>query len=266
MNERSIILKAINNKKTHTPPVNEDVLKDIGCTDKTDALRKITKRKLRKVNFQNKNIDDWCSSDFVNYLDFLLKEFKVFRTNGNTRYNANVIDKTHDILAQLIKVKMSNTIFKEYIEWWCSIWAPRMTGVEIFLNQLSYKDQIQKFASRYQSEEKHNPIVFPPSVSSVNDQDIYDLGGLGLLLMKRGLVIGYSILKEKQVKDPASEIQRTLYSFTLEAVHMAWNMTIKLAPYSAENKIDFVSLTKPVFERLGTFEHSNVDFGQYFRS
>jgi len=259
MDERLLILDAIKQKDTNTP-INLDVE-----LSEPDAIEKWVKRKRRQESFRQKECEDWNNADFLRYLDFMLKEFGVVRSKGNLRVDANRLNHVYDALAIYLQHKMNNMVLKSYLDWWCSIWAPRLTGSEMYLNSLLRDYQIKRFASRYAEKESEEQIL-PIPAQSISDEYVYDLGGLDLLVMKRGIVVGYRMLRERAISDPSHVLRNTLASLTKDALLGVMNTTIQHAPYSRDDKIDFIALAKPFLQNHGLTDFLQILHEKHFRS
>lgn len=259
MNERSLILKAIK-QKDDTP--KEEIDFDF---PEPDVIDKYVKRKKRMESWKQKTTEDWNNSDFLNYFDSMLKEFGVRRNKGNLRSDSNTLNRIHDSFVKYLKEKMNNAVLKSYMDWWCSIWAPRLTGSEMHLNYLLQEHLAKRFSSRYIEEDSIKeilPVVAPPTV---DDNSIFGLGGINLLVMKRGIVIGYRMLRQRSVSDPAQVIRNTLSSLEKGTLTSVMETTIQFAPYKSEDRVDFVALAKPYLEKhdLANFIEPHE---RYFRS
>ncbi len=261
MDERELILDAIKQKKTNTSKVDFDFPEP--C-----VIEKWAKRKKKLESFKTKPIEEWGNVEFLRYLDYMLKEFGVARAKGNVRSDSEKINHLYDRLVKQIPV-MSNLILKEFIEWWCSIWAPRLTGTEFHLNLLIQDYQIARFANRYKKEEVAPIVIQQPASAFIpmNDDSIYDLGGLSLLLMKRGLVVGWRVLKKRGISDAMSSsmMQKTTMKFSGEILANVFKITLQGSLYPACDKVDFISLAKPALNRLGLTEYTQVSYGTHFK-
>jgi len=213
MNEREIILEALKSKPKKQLKVNAFNVDSL-CQE-TDIIDKMVKRKCRQESFRNKSIEEWNTHDFIHYIDFLLKDFGISRVRNNLRYESGTISKIHDFL--LIELKDRelniNKTLKDYIDWWCSIWAPK-NGIEIYLNSLINVVLMRRFLSRYDgnstiiSDNKEN--------SNIGNEEIYNLGGVDLLLMKIGINNTHQFLINKSIKNSEELIKKSLSGFSNE--------------------------------------------------
>lgn len=235
MDERELIIKAIKEKKKNTP-IDFDF-------PEPDVIEKWAKRKKSLESFKGKQIEEWTNVDFLRYLDYMLKDFGVIRSKDNTRRDSDKINHLHDRLVKKITVDMNNGILKEFLEWWCSIWAPRLSGSEFNLNLLIQDYQIDRFSSRYKlgAVEDIPVTVASESTFSPSDDSIYELGGLPLLIMKRGLVIGYRMLRKHQIAHADEVMSRTIEQFSKEVCTHVLKLTLQGAPYPKSDEIDLNS-------------------------
>ena len=260
MDERLLILNAIKAKSTNTPGTDLDKV-----FPEPDAIEKWAKRKKRQESFRQKESKDWNSADFLRYLDFMLKEFGVVRSKGNVRADVNRLDHLYDALAKRLQHKMNNAVLKSYLDWWCSIWAPRLTGSEMYLNSLLQDYQIKRFTSRYVEKESEEQVLPIPVQPQVSDEQIFDLGGLDLLVMQRGIVAGHRMLLANSVADPARALRNTLSNLTRDTLLGVMNTTIQQA-YSCDDKVDFIALAQPYLQSNGLTDFLQIESDEYFRS
>jgi len=244
MDERELIINAIKQKKENTAKVDFDF-------PEPDVIDKWVKRKKRLESFKGKQTEEWTNVDFLRYLDYMLKDFGVIRSKENTRRDSDKINLLHDKLVKHLKVDMNNSILREFLEWWCSIWAPRLSGSEFNLNLLIQDYQIDRFSSRYKKQVEMAPVIVESKQStfSSDDDSIYSLGGLPLLLMKRGLVVGYRMLKKHNISDDASfsMMQKTIKQFSKKVCDHVIKITLQGSPYFKSDKVDLTKfgLTVP---------------------
>ncbi len=239
MDERSVILNAIKNKEVDIVPIEDD-----------DAIARLVKYKKRSESFREKSCTQWANVDFLRYLDYMLKDFGVVRHVGNTQRDSDQLNQIYDLMAKSMHSKMNNLVLRDYIDWWCSIWAPRLTGTGLWLSNLKQLHLIQRFLSRYEPEDVTEQ-------SDVKEEEIYNLGGLSMLLMKKGIVDSYVWITER-TSNPRQDIQQELERFNGDVLAQIMELTIRNSPYSGE-RLDFVSLASKSLHKHGlvTFIHLN---------
>jgi hypothetical protein len=202
MDEKTLILNAVKGA------LKQDPLLQIGSTKPgLDPIQKAVKRKIKEQQFKSKSCLHWSNVDFLHYLDFMLKDFGVRRIK-NTRTDSEVLNKLHDRLTLVLKDRtvMSNMILKEYLEWWCSIYATKLSGSETYLKNLLEDQQIKKFSSRFQVSER--------SSNEEDDALIFSLGGLELLLMKKGINATQKYLDSQGVLNKEFLVKEALGRFS----------------------------------------------------
>ncbi len=242
--ERSLILEAIHNKKkVKSEPVSE-------C-----AIGKMVKRKIKQESFRQKLCREWSNIDFLRYLDFMLKDFGTTRNVGNACRDSDYLNKIYDQLAKKLQHKMTNVVLRNYMEWWCSIWAPRMTGSGVWLLSM-IGAPVEKFLSRYDTEKGPNETNDNMS-TQVTDEAIFDLGGLPMLLVKRGIVIS-------RRKSSSENIGKTLSSFQGSMLGKIIEATLQYAPYS-DAPWDFILLAHPFLVKHGLTSFLDVDYRCCFK-
>lgn len=261
MDERALIINAIKQKKDNTPEVDFDF-------PEPDVLTKWAKKKKQQESFKRKTTEEWTNADFLRYLDFMLKDFGVARSLENMRRDSDKINLLHDKLAKQLEVDMSNVILKEYLEWWCSIWAPRLTGSEFHLNLLIQDYQINRFASRYQQEAPVQSVAVtgtPVSPSTINDDNIYDLGGINLLLVKRGIVVGYRMLRKRGISNADKVLKQAIEKLSEEVLVRVLKTTLRESPYPLADQVDFVSVASSAINRFGLSEYTQLNHRAFFK-
>lgn len=204
MDERSLIINAIKGK------LPKDDLLTFGNTKLgIDPIQKAVKRKIKEQAFKSKSCLQWTNMDFIHYLDFMLKDFGVKRIK-NIRTDSDVLNQLHDRLNLELRDRtvMSNLILKEYLEWWCSIYATKLSGSDTHLKSLIQEQQIKKFSSRFQVIERES--------DSGDEGLIYSLGGLELLLMKKGITAAQKYLGSQGIVNKETLVKEALARFSKE--------------------------------------------------
>ncbi len=251
MDERSLIINAI---KNGTP---EDSISFPG----PDAILDLAKKRKRRESFKQKSCGVWNNADFLRYIDFTMKEFGVSRIMGNIRRDGDYINQLYDRMVKKIGDQMSNEILRSYIDWWISIWAPRLTGSGFHLKNLLDDKHINRFFQRYREME-----IESPSNDQISEDDlmIFELGGLPLLAIKRGLVIGYHVATGK-LPEPQRALQAVLGDLSREMLIAVVKATIQNAPYPKSCEIDFLGITAPFLKQENIVEFDNVSSESYFK-
>lgn len=265
MNERLTILNALKQEP-------KDIIKELELDlPGLDVVEKWAKRKKKEQSFKYKNCDEWNNTDFLNYLDSMLKEFGVCRLKGNLRKDANTLNRLYDALAKPLQTQMNNSVLKDYLDWWCSIWAPRLNGGEFYLEAIIRDYQVARFVTRHEEAKEIEDANRSSETASTeqleaSNNDIYNFGGLTLLLMERGIVSAYQILMKQHTVDPEAKIGFELNKFSEDILISVVNLTCNCSPYSSEYEIDFISLVSPYLQKFGVTAFLNLNHTQYFRS
>jgi len=251
MDERSIILKALKTplSKIKTPS------EDIGFS-KDDAISRLVKKKKRQERYKTKSCLQWGNLEFLQYLDSMLKDYGVIRHVSSTCRDLDQVNNLYDLLVKKIGSKMNNLVLREYMEWWCSIKAPRLTGSGMWLSHMIKQQPISRFSSRFVQQD------IKDSERYISNKEIYDAGGLSMLLTKRGIVVSYRMM-ESLNKNPSQEIQETLERFQESTLSKTIKSTISNSPYNCSS-IDFVSIVRPYLLKYGLKEFANLDYKKYF--
>ena len=257
MDERSLILNAIKNRKKNTPEVDFNF-------PEPDSIEKWAKRKKRQESFKGKPCEEWTNVDFLRYLDSMLKDFGVSRAVENVRRDSERINQLYDSLAKPLQTKMSNLVLKEYMDWWVSIWAPRLTGEELHLYHLNQGYQTSRFVKRYEEDTIEEVESKTQPITTISDDEIFDLGGVSLLTVKKGLVASHRALKKRMASNPQQEIQDVLRSLSKSMLVDVMNLTIQQSPYLWDDTVDFISLALPELQKHGLTQFSNLSSGKYF--
>ncbi len=191
MNERALILEAIQKKDAfadkHLPQMDQDV------------IEKTVKRMKKRERFRSKPVLGWNNVDFLNYIQTTLKEFGVVFLGGNHRRDSDILNRVHDSLAHRLKSEMSNDILKEYVDWWMSHYAPRLTTEGFQIYGMLSEDKISRFAKRYtRNTSSPSFIVHKEMDQPCDEYTLYDSSGLAMslsLVMFRGVCLTLVRLK-----------------------------------------------------------------------
>ena len=216
----------------------------------------MVKRKKRQESFKTKSCPQWGNMDFLRYLDFMLKDYGVLRHASNARRDSDQLNHLYDLLVKKLGSRMDNLVLREYMEWWCSIRAPRLTGSGMWLSGMLKSQPISRFSSRFTQE--HTEASQP----SVSDEDIYNLGGLSMLLTQRGLVLSHRVM-ESLGKNAKQEIQAVLGKFQKATLLKSMEATIANSPYRG-SVIDFVSLSSLYLLKHELSVFVGLDYRKYF--
>jgi len=270
MDERSLIIAAIKNK--YSVQLESSCDGDIIDFGGSDAVLDLVKKRQRCVRFKSKSCVQWNNADFLQYIDFTMREFGVSRLSGNTRRDGDCINQLYDCLVRKLGSKMNNNVLRSYIDWWSSIQAPKLTGSGFHLRNLMDDKYVSRFAQRYKVilDESEDEVVCATG-SIVEDQEdpsddlgIYSIGGLPLVVVKRGMVIGHEIAKEK-VLEPQKALQAVLRDLSREVLVDVLRITLKNAPYPSSYEFDFIEVANPFLKQKEITEFSDMWSKSYFK-
>lgn len=250
--EKDLILRAVSKAKKKVIPNSHFDDND----QKTDAIDLIVKRQQRKERFRILPSSEWVNADFLNYLHFLLKGFGVTWIRTNRRKESNDIDKLYDALVGVFKKNMSNEVLKTYLDWWCHQWASRCPDNTFYVNFLLRNDRILKFVHDWPNlVERNNTKISISPIEEVTDsveytsETIFEMGGLPLLMIKRGIVDAYHFLMNKNCLNAAQQIMSASLQMSDSVLRTVLTITAERAPYKGE-PIDFKSMVRILNDEL----------------
>ncbi len=266
MNERDLILKALQQASPHRRcrMVVREIEPSIDAgPDAITALATKQSRKRKAVSRSKmKKLSEWNGSDFLRYINEMLSvhDLRLESTNVRDRDNVN---RLYDILAKQLQEKMSNVVLKEYFDWWISSYGPFMHDYQIYAATFLRDDLVSKFLKRYEAPDAPKPVQ--PVDSDVSEDVLYEMGGLQMLLMSRGIVSSYRVLRSKNTLNPFGKISSTLRDFSKDVVRKTMKITLELSPYNDDDTIDFVSVARPALDFHGLKEFLNISYQGCFK-
>jgi hypothetical protein len=240
--------------------IEPDLLSD----DMSDALWKPQKAKKRAP--RTKTISQWNSADFIRYITKIANQFGVpFDTTGR---DSNSVNRLHDMLLVVYGDGMSNRVIKDYIDWWLGVYGRFQK--EPFTVSYMLKDyQIVQFVKQTrkgrQLPETVEVAVSPEPQTETSDDDLYDLGGLSMLVMSKGIVVGYRVLKARKQPNPIMQLSNVMRGFGKEVVEQVVKTTIENAPYRKDDIVDFMSVARPALKYHGITRFSSIEYKGYFQ-
>jgi len=268
MNERDLILRAL--RKSPPPVCHKMVMQEIepSIDEGPDAITALAKKQSRKHKTESKSkrkkLSQWTSSDFLRYINKMLSVHDLRLESTNIRDRDN-INRLYDVFAKQLQDKMSNVVLKEYLDWWISSYSPFMHDYHIYATTFLRDDLIGKFLSRYKVSNKEVQESELKPDTSVSEDVLYEMGGLQMLLMSRGIVSSYRVLKSRNTLNPFLKISSTLRDFSKDIVRKTMEITLGLSPYNNDDIIDFISVAQPALDFYGLREFSNISYQGYFK-
>lgn len=269
-NENELILQALTQS---SPPSKkryeaEMFLDDLIESPQDDPIWKLAKKEERKEKARKKTIEEWSGADFLRYLNDRLTNYGLKLERAGIR-DRDCVSKLFDDFVRCLGKKMTNEILREYFDWWISVNASNLHGEKIYIYRLMGRFDIEKFITRYEERSKvQTPIIPKINVSQPTPDDmmIYEVSGLPAVLMKKGIVVGHRILKEKKTDNAFQLIIKTLQSFSKETLGKTMDVTLAGAPYPQSDTVDFLSLARHALQFHKIVKYLKLDYKSYFKS
>lgn len=230
-----------------------------------DAVYKPSKQK--KI----KTLDSWNSTDFIKYVSKGLGEYGLVLGGAQ---HTDVILQVHDLLVDEIP-SLNNKIMREYFDWWVGNYARNYGDREVSLYEFTQDRHIKKFSKQFVSMRSSIASNSPATKTSVHikskqttekvsDAELYAVGGLKLLLIKRGIVCAYMVLKDLGISNIFTLISQELRSLTKETVKRIMSVTMS-SIYPGSDVVDFISIARPVLLFYCIKEFDAIDYKDFFK-
>lgn len=272
MNETELIFAAIRQPMPvrKRKKVMYEIEPDPIDNSEPDAIAEIVKKKKalqkRELKRKRRPVSQWSNLDFLSHVNSLLLNYGG-RLESATVTDCEVLSSAYDSFADLLGRKMSNAVLKEYLEWWVNCFGSTTANNAISIRALVPHHLLQKFASRYLDNipVKHDskkPVTVS-TVPSVSMDDLYDHGGLPMVLMSYGIVNAYHLLTKRNDPKAFEQIISALKSLSKKVLDKVMSRTLELAPYNGE-RVDFVSLAKAALDYHNLAKFKSVQYGDYF--
>jgi len=262
MNENELILKAIRQPSpvARKKKVMREIEPDI-VDDTEDAIWRLVKQEKKREKLANKTLSSWGAADFVRHIERNLRLYNL----KLERYGLNdnrLITKLYDIFVDRIGGAMNNAVLKEYFEWWINCHSHSMHGKKISLYTFVKDKYISKFMNRF--EVRKEVADGPDDYQKVSDEEIFQMGGMPMLLIKRGIVITYKILRRESESLARKKISNTLQNFSADLLIEVMKNTLSNAPYPMNDTIDFLLLARQSLESNNLTQFMGVKYKEYF--
>lgn len=233
-----------------------------------DAITKMaSKAKSTKIKAKARPLRCWTNSDFLNHM---VKSLSVHGVSlaRNSLTDTEEMGNLYDEFVRRIDDKMSNEVLRDYIDWWCSTYAARIYGSELYARNINQEKYLTEFVkikfSSSNSVLKEAVVVQAKKEEEVNPHELYKMGGLPMLLLSKGIVISASVLREKGDANWLIRISNTLHDFSKEEVVEAVDRTTSGAPYGLDMMVDFVSIARPAIEYHRIKEYAGLNYRKFF--
>ena len=233
---------------------------------KDDAIVKMGKDRAKREARKKRPINKWNNSDFCYYLNTLLKLHDMRYEETNYMKDRNDMGRVYDKLAAHFLAKMDSYKLKEYIEWWVSTNADTFRRNERAIRIITLSDAIyvDKFVSRYQTGVPVPKAAVAPAESKLTEQQLFEMGGVPMLLMHKGVVIAHRLLCQQGAKNAISQLQKALRSFSRDVLLATMHRTLEFAPYNRNDIVDFLTLARPALQYHDIKEFNNLSYRAYF--
>lgn len=260
MDETELILRAIAKSAPIKPKkrIMHEIDPDPTVFGK-DAIWALAE-KMKKKPKRSVPLNRWSNIEFARYLDSILKVHGLHLERLSPK-ESDAVAGIHDKLVLILNDKMNPQVLKDYFDWWVSCYAQSMHGRKIYVASLSQDYMITRFTERYNADTR-KPQTEIKKNENVSDEQIYKLGGLSMLLMSRGVVNSYKLLKNDS--NTIVRISETMRKLSKEVVTEIVDTTINLGPYSESDKVDFLSISKPSLDYHGVKKFQSLNYQRYF--
>lgn len=268
MNDTEIILKALSQdmpkkrKKLTLRTIEEPDICPISNNDPIIKLASKLKPKIEKK--RSKNIKQWSNMDYIKYLNEALAIQDIQMTYHSNK-DSEWIAKIHDKLLISLGDKMSDVTLKNYLDWWVSSFSTIYRDKKIHIAFLFHDNIINKFLKYISCDKESVSKKEEPKQKDeviVDENKIYQLGGLQMLLMSRGIVNSVKFLsKSSESIDKISSLLRQLPSIVLKSI---LDTTMNFAPYNETDKIDFFAISRPALTYHGIKDYDKQDYKRFF--
>lgn len=226
-------------------------------------IEKLGKRELKKQINKKKPISKWSNKDFLIYFNEELNVRGSRLTSIGNR-DSEVIARLYDKFVKILDEKMDNSVLRDYIDWWISVYLNKFLDRDIKSSDLDVPDYFSKFIQRFAIKDIN---IEPKTVKVEEVQDInklYELSGLRMILLTFGIIDTVSLLKEKN-EDWISKISSELQKLDKKSLINLMSKTVSKAPYDKTQTVDFISLAKDILRFHGVKDYQNVSYTQFFR-
>lgn len=254
MNEKKELSKILRKNA-----INDDKL----FNPKDKVIQRLASKVTRKIRFQTIPVSEWNNTDFLRYLCFVLKNFGVGYGVTNLARDCHQLNSVFDMLLTVTGKSTSNEMMKNYIDWWCSKWAGSFSSRDFGIWYLRDLDKMKMFIEQFTSVE-NNVSLSKSEITSqeqiYSDDSIYELGGLSMLLLKRGFVKTCKFLETKGEKNIYASIRNAIKNFGVPSLMTVWDNTLQNGPYKFKCAYDFVTLVR---EYLPNDKQNDIDILVY---
>ncbi len=257
-----MILQAL--KSVPPTPKNRKSIKDIEpdiFDSSNDVIWRAGQKQARRDRASRKPIDQWNSMDYMRFVDKLLRVYDL--TLERFGFNdKNMMTKLYDLFVDRLDYKMNNMVLKDYLEWWVNCHATGMYGRNISVYTFMKPFYFEKFLTRFKTDNPKKDI----SDEIISDDSLYNLGGLSILIVTKGIVLAHDFLRKKSVEDREEQIKSALQSFSKGVLCETLRITTENAPYYKEQSINFLRLASEALKSHSIKQFDSIQYAECFSS
>ena len=232
--------------------------------EEEDVLMRMAKREARRERARKKPLRKWTMTDFMRYLNTLLSVHCLHLEKMSAR-DREIMAGLHDKFVDHLGEKMDNMVLRNYLDWWVSCFAASMHERRVYVGNVAQENTVEKFLRRYKDDIKdYRTDSEQPSEQNVDEYALFELGGLSMLLMSKGIVSANRVLKERNKDNIFSRISNTLMGFSKDVVLSTMEATLEGAPYNDEDSVDFISLARPALNYYAIKKFDNMRYQNCF--
>lgn len=272
MTETQMILDALRQApaKRAKHRVTKEIEPDPMVSEGSDAILKLAKKRSSRPR-REKHLSEWTSQDFIKYFAKSLDQMGLSLDQGMSMRDGDWLLRVHDRIVDHFPQVQSNKLLRDYIDWWLGTSA-RLQRSSIYVGLLAQDRYVEQFVKKY-----GNPgaLLMPQQVpqvkavddqpAAVDDETLYEMGGLSMLVMSRGIVHGYRMLISRKESNVLTRISTVLRGFSKDVLISTIKTTIQNGPYAKSDAVDFISVARAALKYHGIKEFDNTDYRNHFK-
>ncbi len=160
---------------------------------------------------------------------------------------------------------MSNRVLREYMDWWTGTYIHVYMHKSIYVQTLMNSDHIDRFVSQWKERYNLGKPITEREDEEVDDIDLFNLSGLSVLIMTKGIVAAWRVLKtlDGLEEDYKESISDTLKKLSRDKLIQTLDKTTSQT-YNKVDMIDFVSVAKEALHSQGIVSYDEIDYRVYF--
>ena len=244
--------------------------------NKEDPLWRLASKRYNYY-YKNKPYKEWNLKNYLSYIQECLQVYDITLETRSVK-DLSIISSLHDKLINNITIvektskDIPSGILKDYIDWYTGLNGPILRGQEIWLSSLDNNKNISMFFRHYKLSKyditkivKDTDKIIETGVDkTVDENTLYELGGLPMLLMSKGIVISYNVLKETKESNILNKLINALRQFSKTVLEQVVDKTILNAPYSKKQTVDFLSLARQALDFHKIKKYNQLTYKSFF--